>query len=125
VSQVAEFSRRCIPPGVASPAASANVQPFLPASGEQPTHVGTGPTQWLNPEETRRDPREQLIRANDPGNQILISQRKIDNLYDHDHEVPLEYKASCCGVSAGCQVPLRRRCTPEVTAPSWLLKSSG
>jgi hypothetical protein len=57
----------------------------------QATHVGTGPTSWLNPAETPCDPREQVVQASDPGSKILIGQHKIDRLHDHDHKVLLEY----------------------------------
>jgi hypothetical protein len=58
---------------------------------QQTTHIGAATTSWLDPQETARDPRKQLIQASDPCGQVVITQHKINNLHEHDHEVLLEY----------------------------------
>src|SRR5690242_3691257 len=119
-----------MPSGVASPAASANVHPFLPANGaKQTTNISTSPAPRLDPIEPVCDPPEQVIQPSDPRGKIVLSQHKTDNLHHQDHKVLLEYLAtshhrrtgSCPphGERAQCAGPhATDRCHPVATASS-------
>jgi hypothetical protein len=91
-SQVAAFSSRCIPSGVASPATSASVHPFLPASGaSKPRTYARARRRGSGRKKPPRHPREQPIQPTGPGRKILFPHHKIERLEHEDHKLRLEY----------------------------------